>query len=56
MSEAIPAPTYMSNEELSTYKRDMAALDRDSRTTGSANRPRRLVERVIADAKKAGTY
>lgn len=54
--EKLPAPPHRAPAELAEHKRRMAALEADPRTAGGANRPKYLVDRVIADAKKKGTY
>lgn len=48
--ERIPAPTYMTPEQLAKREREMAALEADPRTAGSANRPAWLVDRVLRAA------
>lgn len=54
MSERIPAPTAADGytaAELAERDRDMAILDADPRTAGTANRPAWLVARVLRAAK-----
>lgn len=41
----------MTASEIATWERDMAALAADPRTAGSANRPKHLVDLVLADAE-----
>lgn len=51
----IPMPTLadgLTAAELAQHARDLEILERDPRTAGSANRPTRLVRRVLNDHRK----
>lgn len=50
-AQSIPMPStnVLTPAEIAEYKRDMAILDADPRTAGSANRPAWLVKRVLAE-------
>jgi hypothetical protein len=53
MSLAIPAPTVadgMTEEEVAKWHADQATLQADPRTAGNANRPKWLVDRVLAES------
>lgn len=53
----IPAPTNensdMTPAEISRWHESMAILDADPRTSGCANRPTWLVQRVLREARAA---
>lgn len=56
-TSSIPQPTQAdgyTTAELAQRKREMAVLDADHRTAGSANRPPWLVRRVLEEARRAG--
>lgn len=48
--EKIPPPPTNADQ----WRRDLEILDADPRTAGNADRPQWLVDRVLADARKAG--
>ena len=51
---AIPPPP--DPVEAAAWRRDVDALEADPRTSGKAGRPRRLVDRVLAERAKLATF